>query len=93
MRDLGWKAQNKSLLVFSEAHNVEMGITNELFQTERDEDPSFQTATNPNSITESLDSINAIERFAFFMRLLAPPTPSTTSPGVFSDLLDFLRSL
>src|SRR6267378_2529155 len=32
----GWKAQNKSLLVFSgEAYNVEMGITNELFQTER----------------------------------------------------------
>ena len=34
----GWKAQNKSLLVFSgEAYNVEMGITNELFMTERDE--------------------------------------------------------
>src|SRR5712664_1632834 len=34
----GWKAQNKSLLLFSgEAYNVEMGITNELFQTERDE--------------------------------------------------------
>src|SRR5215470_18899530 len=34
----GWKAQNKSLLVFSgEAYNVEMGITNEAFQTERDE--------------------------------------------------------
>jgi CxxC motif-containing protein (DUF1111 family) len=34
----GWKAQNKSLLVFSgEAYNVEMGITNELFPTERDE--------------------------------------------------------
>src|SRR6266852_6437842 len=36
----GWKAQNKSLLLFSgEAYNVEMGITNELFQTERDETP------------------------------------------------------
>jgi len=31
----GWKAQNKSLLVFAgEAYNVEMGISNELFQTE-----------------------------------------------------------
>jgi CxxC motif-containing protein (DUF1111 family) len=31
----GWKAQNKSLLLFAgEAYNVEMGITNELFQTE-----------------------------------------------------------
>jgi len=32
----GWKAQNKSLLLFSgEAYNVEQGVTNELFQTER----------------------------------------------------------
>ncbi|MBV9180270.1 MAG: thiol oxidoreductase, partial [Acidobacteria bacterium] len=32
----GWKAQNKSLHIFSgEAYNVEMGITNELFQNER----------------------------------------------------------
>lgn len=32
----GWKAQNKSTLLFSgEAYNVEMGITNELFQNER----------------------------------------------------------
>src|SRR5579871_705399 len=32
----GWKAQNKSMLMFSgEASNVEMGITNELFTNER----------------------------------------------------------
>jgi CxxC motif-containing protein (DUF1111 family) len=32
----GWKAQNKSLEVFSgEAYNVEMGVTNELFPNER----------------------------------------------------------
>ncbi|MGB0062898.1 MAG: di-heme oxidoredictase family protein [Terracidiphilus sp.] len=32
----GWKAQNKSLMIFAgEAYNVEMGITNLLFQTER----------------------------------------------------------
>jgi CxxC motif-containing protein (DUF1111 family) len=36
----GWKAQNKSLLLFSgEAYNVEQGITNELFPNERDEEP------------------------------------------------------
>src|SRR3989449_11211002 len=34
----GWKAQNKSLELFSgEAYNVEQGVTNELFPTERDE--------------------------------------------------------
>jgi CxxC motif-containing protein (DUF1111 family) len=32
----GWKAQNKSLLVFSgEAYNVEQGVTNEAFENER----------------------------------------------------------
>ena len=32
----GWKAQNKSLETFSgEAYNVEMGVTNEIFQNER----------------------------------------------------------
>jgi len=32
----GWKAQNKSLLMFAgEAANVEMGVTNELFSTEK----------------------------------------------------------
>src|SRR5207244_5935855 len=34
----GWKAQNKSLALFAgEAYNVEQGVTNDLFQTERDE--------------------------------------------------------
>src|SRR5262245_12102216 len=48
----GWKAQNKSLLMFSgEAYNVEMGITNELFQTERDETDSCQYASVPNDHT------------------------------------------
>jgi CxxC motif-containing protein (DUF1111 family) len=32
----GWKAQNKSLMIFAgEAYNVEMGITNELFPQDR----------------------------------------------------------
>ena len=86
----GWKAQNKSLLVFSgEAYNVEMGITNELFQTERDETTNCQYATVPNDVTNTagatgLDTISAIEKFAFFMRFLAPPTPSSTTPGGFT---------
>ena len=36
----GWKAQNKSLLIFSgEAYNVEMGITNEVFQQRARREP------------------------------------------------------
>ena len=83
----GWKAQNKSLLLFSgEAYNVEMGITNELFQTERDETQTCQFATVPNDVTKADgqtagEAINAIEKFAIFARFLAPPTPSADTPG------------
>jgi CxxC motif-containing protein (DUF1111 family) len=83
----GWKAQNKSLLLFSgEAYNVEMGITNELFQTEREEIPTCQFATVPNGVTNTnaytlIEGISAIEKFAFFQRFLAPPKPSPDTPG------------
>jgi CxxC motif-containing protein (DUF1111 family) len=83
----GWKAQNKSLLIFAgEAYNVEMGITNDLFMTEREETPACQFSAMPNSITDMdatdpVASMSSIEKFATFMRLLAPPAPSTTTPG------------
>src|SRR5712672_323757 len=45
----GWKAQNKSLLVFAgEAYNVEMGISTEVFPTERNETKECQFHTVPN---------------------------------------------
>jgi len=83
----GWKAQNKSLLLFSgEAYNVEMGITNELFQTERDETAGCQFAEVPNTITDTagetpIDAVSPIEKFALFMRFLSPPAPSPDTPG------------
>jgi CxxC motif-containing protein (DUF1111 family) len=78
----GWKAQNKSLLIFSgEAYNVEMGITNEAFPQERDETANCQKATVPNDVTPSTSQLSAIEGFANFQRFLAPAKPSTTSPG------------
>jgi CxxC motif-containing protein (DUF1111 family) len=83
----GWKAQNVSLLVFSgEAYNVEMGISSESFPNERDQTANCQYSPLPNDVTAvegatGLESVSAIEKFAFFMRLLAPPTPSLTVPG------------
>jgi CxxC motif-containing protein (DUF1111 family) len=89
----GWKAQNKSLLMFAgEAYNVEMGISNQLFPQERDETPgcvftatpndttNFTTppATNPASNTAVLSDIEA---FANFMRMLAPPTAAPATPS------------
>ena len=58
-----------------EAYNVEMGITNERFQIERDETPDCQFAQLPNDVTNidgatGIDTVSAIEKFAFFMRFL-----------------------
>src|SRR5213079_1864646 len=83
----GWKAQNKSLLVFSgEAYNVEMGITNEMFPTEREERAGCQMADVPNDVTNldaatTVTGMNGVDLFSHFMRLLAPPMPSHDAPG------------
>jgi CxxC motif-containing protein (DUF1111 family) len=83
----GWKAQNKSLLLFSgEAYNVEMGISNELFPSERDETDNCQFATTPNDATDTtatsaIPAISDMHKFAFFMRTLAAPAPSADTPG------------
>src|SRR6266545_2405627 len=88
----GWKAQNQTLLLFSgEAYNVEMGITNELFQQEREQNPNCQFATLPNDVTDTEipttpAGLNAIEKFAFFQRFLAPPTSSPDTPGGASSI-------
>ena len=58
-----------------------MGITNEGFQQERDETPSCQFATVPNDVNESVSLVSAISNFANFQRFLAPPIPSTNTPG------------
>jgi CxxC motif-containing protein (DUF1111 family) len=63
-----------------------MGISNELFQTERDETASCQMMPVPNDTTNAdaatpAAALSSIERFALFMRFLAPPTPSPDTPG------------
>jgi CxxC motif-containing protein (DUF1111 family) len=76
----GWKAQNKSLVLFAgEAYNVEMGISNLLFNTERDETTNCSPVAAPNSIFNLggfMDSavFDDIYAFANFMRFLAPPS-------------------
>jgi CxxC motif-containing protein (DUF1111 family) len=84
----GWKAQNKSVEVFAgEAYNVELGVTNELFPDERMLPPATclfnptpeDTTNFPASGAEILSDVVA---FSNFMRLSAPPTPSTQGiPG------------
>ena len=91
----GWKAQNKSLELFAgEAYNVEQGVTNELFQNERDTEATPLPASCIfNGIPEdhtNFDELNKpgstfadissdIVKFEIFMRFLAPPAPSCDS--------------
>ena len=75
-----------SLRLFSgEAYNVEMGITNELFQVERDATASCSFATTPNDVTPSVRQIGAIENFANFQRFLAAPQPVPSFSNVSAD--------
>ncbi|MFZ0522305.1 MAG: di-heme oxidoredictase family protein [Candidatus Acidiferrales bacterium] len=84
----GWKAQNKSLEVFAgEAYNVEMGVTNELFQNERGKPPAA-CLYNPTPEDETNYTYSSYQipsdtvAFADFMRFLAPPAPSVNGiPG------------
>jgi CxxC motif-containing protein (DUF1111 family) len=97
----GWKAQNKSLLVFAgEAYNVEMGISNQMFPQERDETPSCLFVPTPNDTlnftTPSTGPVNPavvsdIEAFADFMRMLAPPAPAPDTPSTVRGRAAFIR--
>jgi CxxC motif-containing protein (DUF1111 family) len=97
----GWKAQNKSLLMFAgEAYNVEMGITNQLFPQEPDESPgclfnatpedtlNFTPTSTPPSNTAVLSDIEA---FADFMRMLAPPAPAPDTPSIVNGRAIFTK--
>jgi CxxC motif-containing protein (DUF1111 family) len=84
----GWKAQNKSLEIFSgEAYNVEIGVTNELFPSERANPPSSclynPTPEDETNFTLSGDQIPSdVVEFSNFMRFLTPPAPSAQGiPG------------
>jgi len=98
----GWKAQNKSLLMFAaEAYNVEMGISNQLFPQERDETPACLFTATPNdtlnfttpatTATSNPAVISDIEAFANFMRMLAPPTPAPDTPSIANGRATFTK--
>jgi CxxC motif-containing protein (DUF1111 family) len=84
----GWKAQDKSLLIFAmEAYNVEIGVTNFGFPNERDDTAGCQfnttpedsfnlTGITPPSASPASDYSPDVENFAAFMRLSAPPAPA-----------------
>jgi len=83
----GWKAQNKSLLIFSgEAYNVEQGVTNEAFPNERSDvagcqlnptpEDHFQVAVGGSSTGVGSEFASDLINFSIAMRLSAPPAPA-----------------
>jgi CxxC motif-containing protein (DUF1111 family) len=86
----GWKAQNKSLLIFAgEAYNVEQGVTNEAFPDERDTTSGCVFNATPEDSTNLTDGGQSgspasdfssdVVNFAAFARLLAAPTPAAST--------------
>ena len=86
----GWKAQNKSIMIFAgEAYNVEMGVTNDLFPQATDEAPECTAdKSEPNDIfrgdnsdvrnqgfNNPLHELPDWQMFAVFMRFLDAPQP------------------
>lgn len=87
----GWKAQNKSLVVFAgEAYNVEQGVANEVFTNERsavtgcvfnptpEDDTNIVDADGSTTGTASEMSSDVIN-FAAFIRMSAPPKPAAAT--------------
>jgi CxxC motif-containing protein (DUF1111 family) len=100
----GWKAQNKSLLMFAgEAYNVEMGVSNELFPQKRDEtrgcvynptpEDTLKFTTGSTSTPNPTAAVlSDIEAFANFMRMLAPPTPAPDTPSTVRGRAAFAKA-
>jgi len=84
----GWKAQNKSLLMFSgEAYNVEVGVTNEMFPDERGGAPA-SCLSNPTPE----DQTNFVPNGAIsppFTQAFNPPLTGVDDTQVNSDITAF----
>ena len=79
----GWKAQNKSLLMFAgEAYNVEQGVTNELFPNERDDTPGCMLQRDAGRFHRARHRTAIRAR----PRRIIPPTSSTSPPSRASPL-------
>jgi len=83
----GWKAQTRSLMTFAgEAYNVEIGVTNEIFGSERDTTPGCSINPLPEDSTDftaatPTAAMSDVSAFSEFMRWLAPPGPQAGNPS------------
>ncbi len=86
----GWKAQNKSLLIFSgEAYNVEQGVSNEVFTNERSATGLCAVNGTPEDLgganeADAGEGMGDVMQFAMFARLSAPPAPAEATDSTLS---------
>lgn len=77
----GWKAQNKSLLMFAgEAYNVEMGASNELFPNERVAAPGCVLNPGPEDASNTTNPNSDSSNFG---------TPNGTASEMSGDIINF----
>jgi len=82
----GWKAQQATLLAFAgDAYLNEMGITNRLFPQENAPNGDQSLLAQYDKVADPEDTVDPatgkadIDKFADFMRMLAPPPPGRLS--------------
>ncbi len=84
----GWKAQQATLLAFAgDAYVNEMGITNRLFPQENAPNGNaallalYDKVGDPEDVVDPATGKADIDRFADFMRMLAPPPTLALTPA------------
>ncbi len=83
----GWKAQNKSLLMFvGEAYNVEQGVSNELFPNERSATTGCVFNGSPEDATNILNQNSSSSNFGTTIGTASEMASDTVNFAVFSRL-------
>ena len=84
----GWKAQNKSLLIFSgEAYNVEQGVTNEAFPNERNTTTGCVFNFTPEDHSNMLNPNSSSVNFGTTVGTLAEMSSDVVNFALFMKLL------
>ncbi|MFZ0731349.1 MAG: di-heme oxidoredictase family protein [Candidatus Sulfotelmatobacter sp.] len=83
----GWKAQNKSLLMFAgEAYNVEQGVTNELFPNERNAVTGCVFNGTPEDATNILNPNSASQNFGTMVGTASEMSSDVVNFAIFSRM-------
>ena len=83
----GWKAQNKSLLIFvGEAYNVEQGVSNEVFPNERSAVTGCVFNGSPEDATNILNGNSSSPNFGTTLGTAAEMSSDVVNFAIFSRL-------